>query len=67
MYLGLNIAWRDGLSHLIVESDSKVLINMVTNKCNIKGNTPSLIRRILEFLRKDFGNTWQEDNISADW
>ncbi|GAU31501.1 hypothetical protein TSUD_332760 [Trifolium subterraneum] len=53
MYLGIDIAWRDGLSHLIVESDSKVLINMVTNNCNIKGHTPLLIRRIQEFLQKD--------------
>ncbi|GAU32767.1 hypothetical protein TSUD_323350 [Trifolium subterraneum] len=71
MYLGMDIAWMDGLSHLIVESDSKVLINMVTNKCNIKGHTPSLIWRIQEFMQKDwqirFVHTWREGNRSADW
>ncbi|GAU12898.1 hypothetical protein TSUD_73850 [Trifolium subterraneum] len=71
MYLGIDIAWRNGLSHLTVESDSKVLINMITNKCNIKGHTPSLIRRIQEFLQKDwqirFVHTWREGNRSARW
>jgi hypothetical protein len=71
LYLRLDIVWRDGLSHLIVENDSKVLINMVTNKCSIKRNTPLPIHRIQEFTKKDwqirFVHAWRKDNRSADW
>lgn len=42
LYLGLDIAWREGLSHLIVESDLKVFIDMVTKNCKINGTTPFL-------------------------
>jgi len=41
MYSGLDMTWREGASHLIIESDSKVVVDMVTNKC--KTNGPSLI------------------------
>jgi len=46
MYIGVDMARRQGITHLQVESDSKVLVNMVTGKCNINGNVPTLIRRI---------------------
>ncbi|GAU18198.1 hypothetical protein TSUD_249000 [Trifolium subterraneum] len=42
MYLGLGLARREGIMHLHVESDSKVLIDMVTKKINFKGNMPTL-------------------------
>jgi len=51
LYLGLDMTWREGISHLIVESDSKVLIDMVTNNCKINGTIPSLVQRIQQILR----------------
>jgi ribonuclease HI len=40
LYLGLELAWRDGVSHLCLEGDSKLLIDMVTNNCKTNGTTP---------------------------
>jgi len=37
---------REGFTHLIVESDSKLLIDMVTWSCKLNGHTPILVRRI---------------------
>jgi ribonuclease HI len=71
LYLGLDMAWREGISHLIVESDSKVLIDMVTNNCKINGTIPSLVQRIQEILRREWHtqviHTWREGNRCADW
>jgi ribonuclease HI len=53
LYIELDMARREGISHLIVESDSKVLGNMFTNNCKINGVIPSLIRRIQELLSRD--------------
>jgi ribonuclease HI len=36
MYLGLNLARREGIMYLHVESDYKVLIDMVKNKITLK-------------------------------
>jgi len=47
LYIGLELAWRDGVSCLCVEGDSKLLIDMVTNNCKI---TPPLTRRIRNLL-----------------
>ena len=46
MYIGMDMARRQEITHLHVESDSKVLVDMVTGKCNINGNVPTLIRHI---------------------
>ena len=71
LYLGLDMAWSEGLSHVIIESDSKVLIDMVTNNCKINGTIPSLVRRIQEILQRDWHtqviHTWREGNRCADW
>ncbi|GAU47866.1 hypothetical protein TSUD_404370 [Trifolium subterraneum] len=40
LYLGLDMAWRDHISYLIVESDSKLLIDMITGNCTIGGVIP---------------------------
>lgn len=53
MYLGLDMIWREGVSHLIIQSDLKVLVDMITNKCKTNGNIPTLIQRIQNFLRRD--------------
>ena len=50
MYLGLELAWRDDISQLCVESDSKLLIDMIKNNCKMNGTTPVLIWRIQNIL-----------------
>jgi hypothetical protein len=39
MYEGLKISRRHSFSHLIVESDLKLLVDIVTNNCKINGTT----------------------------
>jgi len=46
MYIGMDMARRQGITHLQVESDSSLLVYMVTGKCSINGNVPTLIERI---------------------
>jgi len=53
VYLGLEMAWRDHIPQLIVESDSKLLIDMITYKCNLGGMVPILVRCIHNFLSLD--------------
>ncbi|CAJ2642253.1 unnamed protein product [Trifolium pratense] len=71
MYAGMELARRKGITHLIVESDSKLLIDMVTGRCNLNGATPIMIRRIQELINMNwqtqFQHTWREGNRSADW
>ncbi|MCI27885.1 non-LTR retroelement reverse transcriptase, partial [Trifolium medium] len=40
MYLGMQLAWRQGFHHLQVESDSKSLVDMITGKVKFIGNPP---------------------------
>ncbi|XP_045799725.1 uncharacterized protein LOC123893927 [Trifolium pratense] len=62
---------RQGVTQLIVESDSKVLIDMVTKKCNLNGVTSILIRRIQDLISRNwqiqFKHTRRKGNKSADW
>ncbi|CAJ2634326.1 unnamed protein product [Trifolium pratense] len=71
MYEGLKIARRQGFSHIIVESDSKLLVDMVTNNCQINGATPVLIRRIRDLINLSWhvqvNHTLREGNRCADW
>jgi len=71
MYLGLEIARRRGITHLQVESHSKVLVDMITGNCNINGSAPTLIRRIREFKNMNWhvqiNHTWREGNRAANW
>jgi len=46
----MSIARRHEISHLMVESDFKVLVDMVTNKCKLNRATPILICRIWELV-----------------
>jgi ribonuclease HI len=46
MYIGMDMAQRHGITHLQVEDDSSLLVDMVTGKCNINENVPTLIRHI---------------------
>jgi len=71
MYLGLEVSWRDGISQLCVESDSKLLIDMITNNCKMNGTTLVLIRRIQNILNRNWRiqvhQTFREGNRNADW
>ncbi|CAJ2669285.1 unnamed protein product [Trifolium pratense] len=71
MYIGMNLARRQGITHLQVESDSKMLVDMVTGNCNVNGNIPTLIKRIRDLKNMNwhvqFNHTWREGNRSADW
>ncbi|MCI49284.1 ribonuclease H, partial [Trifolium medium] len=50
MYLGMDLAWRHGITQINAESDSKVLIDMVTDRVKLNGNTPTLVLRIRHLL-----------------
>ena len=71
MYLGLVLALRDSISQHCVESESKLLIDMITNNCKMNGTTPVLIRRIQNILNRNWRiqvhHTLREGSRSADW
>ncbi|PNY17513.1 hypothetical protein L195_g014258 [Trifolium pratense] len=54
MYTGMEFARQKGVTHLIVESDSKLLIDMVTRRWNLNGITLILIWRIQELINMDW-------------
>jgi len=70
MYLGLDMAWRENTTHLTVESDSKILVDMITENCNFSGTTPTLVRRIRHPLSLSWTvkitHSWCKGNRSAD-
>ena len=65
------MARRQGYKNLIVESNNKLLIDMVTRSCKFNGNTPILVRPIqyLSKLQWHFvsKHTRHEGNVYADW
>jgi hypothetical protein len=71
MYEGLLIARSQSFLHLIVESDSKLLVDMVTNNCKINGATPVLILRIQDLINLPWhvqiNHTLCEGNKCANW
>ncbi|PNY10947.1 nucleic acid binding protein [Trifolium pratense] len=71
MYLGMNLAWRHEITHLHVESDSKMQIDMVTDKVKFNGSTPTLVLHIRHLLALSWqvilSHTWREENRSVDW
>jgi hypothetical protein len=54
-----------------VESDSKILIDIVTYNYKFGGVVPNLVQRIRNLLdldwRVQFRHTWRDDNGCADW
>jgi ribonuclease HI len=70
MYLRLEMAWREHISQLIVESDSKILIDIVTENCKFSGSVPMLVQHIRKLVSLDrrvqFRHTWREGNRCAD-
>jgi hypothetical protein len=71
IYEWLKIAIHWGFSHLIVESNSKLRVDMVTNNCKINGATPILIRRTRDLINLlwhvQIKHTLCEDNLCVDW
>jgi hypothetical protein len=71
MYEGLKIASCYGFLHLVVESDSKLLVDMVTNNCKINGTIPVLIRRTQDLnnlpWHGQIKHTLREGNFCVDW
>ncbi|CAJ2630361.1 unnamed protein product [Trifolium pratense] len=71
MYTGMEMARRQGYTHLVVESDSKLLIDMVTGRCKLNGKAPILVNRIQDLSNLQwhvmFKHTWREGNRCADW
>ena len=54
-----------------MKSDSKILINIVTDKYKFSGVVPTLVQRIQNILTLDwrvqYCHIWKEDNRCADW
>jgi len=71
LYLGLDMAWREHYSHIIVESVSKILIDMISGNFKLNENIPILVHRIRKMLKMSWNvqlnHTWREGNMSADW
>jgi hypothetical protein len=67
MYEGLKIARSLGFSHLIVKSDSKLLVDMITNNCKINGATLVLLPRINLIWHVQINHTLRECNKCANW
>jgi ribonuclease HI len=53
MYLCLDMAWKERIPQLIVESDSKILINIVTGNYKFSGVVPTLVQRVRNLLTLD--------------
>jgi len=65
------MAWRENISHIIVESDLNIIIDMITDKFRFSGQIPSLVRQSRKLLSLRWqvliGHTWHERNRSGDW
>jgi hypothetical protein len=70
IYIGLDIGWNEHIPRLIMESGSKILINIVTDNCKLSGMVPTLVQRIQNILTLDwrvqYCHIWKEDNRCAD-
>lgn len=71
VYMGLYMAWREDITHLIVESDSKVFVDVITDNRKFSGTILTLVQRIQKFLNFSWtvqvNRTLREGNISANW
>jgi hypothetical protein len=47
------MAWKEHSPQLVVESDSKILINIVTDNYKFSGVVPTLVQRIQNLLTLD--------------
>lgn len=69
LYLDIDMAWREHLDHLIVESDSKILIDMIFDNFKFNRNIPILVHRIWKLLKINWNlqinHIWCEENISV--
>lgn len=71
MLLGLEQAWLLGTPRLVVESDSKVLVDLVSSSERLPSEVPKLVRRIRLLAQRlwkvEFTHSWREGNRCADW
>ncbi|KAK2430165.1 hypothetical protein QL285_028533 [Trifolium repens] len=71
MYIGMNLPRRREITHLQVEEDSKVLVDMATRNYNASTNILIMIRRICDLKNMSWqfqiNYIWCEGNRSADW
>lgn len=69
---GLVSNWQDrGIAKLLVESDFKVLVDMLARRGDETDTHYALARRIKRLLTRDWEvqivHTWREGNMCADW
>jgi ribonuclease HI len=69
MYIFLDMAWRANITHLIVDIDSKILVDMINDNCKFNKIVPTLVRRKLFSLSwtVHINHTWRGGNRSVDW
>jgi hypothetical protein len=57
---GMQLAWRQGFHHLMVESDSKlILVDMIMSNVKINGKLPTLVHRIQELMQLNLASAVQ--------
>ncbi|XP_045821836.1 uncharacterized protein LOC123914696 [Trifolium pratense] len=65
------MVWREHFSHVIVENDSKILIDMIYDNYKFNGNVPILVHRIRKLLKLrwhvQINHTLREENRNTDW
>ena len=66
MYLGMKLAWRQGFHHLQVESDSKMLVDMIMGTVKFKGRPPTLVHRIQELLKLNWHVHFQSYMVGGE-
>lgn len=54
MYMGIVVAHQKGITHLQVENNNKVLVEMLNGYCIINGDIPTLILHIRELWNMDW-------------
>lgn len=72
-YVSFDMAWMESNSHLVGESNSKILLYMVTNNYKFSGAILILVRHFQNILALDwqlhvqFHHTWKEEtNVLID-
>jgi len=51
LYLGIYVAWREHVDHLIVENDFKILIDMICHNFKFNRNIPILVHYTRKLLK----------------
>ncbi|WCJ39427.1 Polynucleotidyl transferase ribonuclease H-like superfamily protein [Euphorbia peplus] len=71
VYFGLRLAWDKGYRKVIVEMDSKVVMNWITNPTDVHHPFSWLIERCLHFKDNEWDirviHSYREGNRAVDW